>query len=71
MLLFSFTVVAEDNHGLQFNGSNVSMTQEVTKAHFSGLDWEYGGHRILDGQWSFQQGHDCVGKINKNYNSPT
>ena len=53
MLLFSFTVVTEDNHGLQFNGSNVSMIQGVTKAHFSGLDWEYGGHRILDGQWSF------------------
>ena len=37
-----FSVVAEDNRGTQFNGSNVSMTQGITKVHFSGLDWEYG-----------------------------
>ena len=37
-----FTVVAEDNHGMLFNGSNVSSTHEVTKVQFSGLDWEYG-----------------------------
>lgn len=28
-----------------FNGSNVSMAEEVTKVHFSGLDWEYGRPR--------------------------
>ena len=39
---FFLTVVAEDNHGLLFNGSNVSSTHEVTKVQFSGLDWEYG-----------------------------
>ena len=43
VFLYCFlTVVAEDNHGMLFNGSNVSSTHEVTKVQFSGLDWEYG-----------------------------
>ena len=37
-----FTAVAEDNHGMLFNGSDVGVVYEVTKVHFSGLDWEYG-----------------------------
>lgn len=35
------TVVAEDNHGMLFNGSNITMTHGVMRVHFSGLDWEY------------------------------
>lgn len=39
-----FTTVAEDNHGMLFNGSDIGMRYGLTKVHvhFSGLDWEYG-----------------------------
>ena len=69
-MLFFYFVVAEDNHGLQFNGSNVSMTQEVTKTHFSGLDWEYG--RPQNGpEYLMANGRcneDITVAVSKNYN---
>ena len=69
-VLFSFSVVAEDNYGLQFNGSNVSMTQGVTKAHFSGLDWEYGrpqnGPEYL--MANGRSNEDVTVAVSKNYN---
>lgn len=41
-MLYFVTTVAKDSHGMLFNGSNVTMTREATKVHFSGLDWQYG-----------------------------
>ena len=41
-MYYLLIAVAADNHGMLFNGSDVRMTHEVTKVHFSGLDWEYG-----------------------------